>query len=247
MPYNPCGRVVDMGRRPYSTMAKFFKDSDQAVKIKWYKADDDAPVLGFPSSINSLDMRTYPWMPYPLGEVFGAERTYNAQWTPPAETDYQVCGTEEQFIHGATYNPPGNNLYIPALSIPQCCVCKALTPSTPCADAVQLDFDDPVTICAGRFPEHVYWFVNVPGFTEVCHYVIDWAGAPTVAPQTTQSTGFGSCAVNIMSSEQVIFPNPAKVICVVEPLPTRRFLLLRMRSAVNLQWIRVTLKHGMPT
>lgn len=77
MPINPCGMVVDMLRSCYSTMVKFFVDSDLEIPVQWYFCDEHA--LPYPGhtlfgSGNWASSRD-DW-PGP-GEVLGAPRPWN--------------------------------------------------------------------------------------------------------------------------------------------------------------------------
>ena len=127
MPYNPCGRVVDFGRVPYRTSCRFFKDSDVETDIIWYPALPNAPVLGFPSAISSLnwgveerDIGVY--CGYRVGEVPTAERKYTNQKPKPAARGGHVCGTPEDFADGAVYDPDAPPIPYRPDGLPQCCV-----------------------------------------------------------------------------------------------------------------------------
>jgi hypothetical protein len=132
VPFNPCGRVVDFARRPYKTLARFFKDRpDILVEIQWYPAALDAPKLPFTSSFLSLDWTSStdtrndpnypdePWLQRP-GEVFGEPRPYSFK-APLLGVNYDhFCGTEEQFAFGAVYDPDLDVQY-DEQGLPLCC------------------------------------------------------------------------------------------------------------------------------
>lgn len=126
IPYNPCGRAVEIGRSSYRTKCRFFADSDAEADIVWYPAPPDAPALGFPSAITSSewDVRerdgTYPYRTG-VGEVFDAPRRRLKPAEKPAATGHHVCGTREDFEQGAKYNPAlPPRLYRPD-GLPVCC------------------------------------------------------------------------------------------------------------------------------
>lgn len=105
---DPCGAVCDYIRRPYTTDCHFFRDSDQAVKIMWYPAKPDAPVLDTPSVIASLDswVQERPlgiYTGYKVGEVPGATRTFNSAQVKPQANGQHRCGTEDEWANGAVF------------------------------------------------------------------------------------------------------------------------------------------------
>lgn len=67
-----------MARRPYTTRARFFRDSDITTLIRWYPARPEDGTLPFPSRVCSLDWVTFPEQTEGVGEVWGAARNYNA-------------------------------------------------------------------------------------------------------------------------------------------------------------------------
>lgn len=166
MPINPCGRVCDFARRPYTTACRFFRDQeDVVVPIQWYKAAPGAPSLGFTSSFMSLDWTSstetrdqpnyqdQPWLQRP-GEVFGDPRPYTPRATPIGLDYLHVCGEPSEFIDGAGFDPFREVEY-DEQGLPLCChgpivpvfpmvlgfegeLQEALNPGTTCATAQPL-------------------------------------------------------------------------------------------------------------
>lgn len=122
MAYNPCGRAVDFGRRPYSTKARFHNDpSAPLVDLKWYVTD--LPFLEVESSINSRDWDDTPYLEYEVGEVptWSDPRAYNGAWTQPLGVfGAHVCHPE-WFFTGQPWpvTTPTTN-YNPE-RVPTCC------------------------------------------------------------------------------------------------------------------------------
>lgn len=124
MPFNPCGRVCDFARREYRTAARFFRSSNVEDEITWRRAADDAPALGFPSSIMSNDWLDDGYDDSPateVGEVYGAPRPYTPS-PPLLGLNYlHVCGTEEDFARGAVYDPERVPVLYDDQGLPACC------------------------------------------------------------------------------------------------------------------------------
>jgi hypothetical protein len=122
MPYNPCGRAVDMARRPYTTLVRPFRDSDRTVRIRWYPARPETDgTLPFPSRICSLDWATNPHAVEGVGEVYDAPRRYNGARALVGPPTRRVCGTEDQFRNGAYFDDDrAPTEYFPN-GLPKCC------------------------------------------------------------------------------------------------------------------------------
>jgi len=160
--------VVDYIRRPYSTLARFFKDDEgPPVIIQWYAAAPGAPTLGRGTSFMSLDWTSettkvqnpnwpdLPWNQRP-GEIFEAARPF-APWPTPIGLNYaHVCGTDDDFLDGAVFDSELDVQY-DEQGLPLCCngpavpflpltlgfdvqlIEEAPTSGTNCADATDLE------------------------------------------------------------------------------------------------------------
>lgn len=126
MPLNPCGRLVDFARRPYTTACRFFRDSELQANIVWYPCLPDAPDLGIASPFLSRDWEVtedawgIPDDPGP-GEVGGAPRVFNRKQPIPAATGAHRCGTDEEWRKGALYNPDRPPVLYRPDGLPTCC------------------------------------------------------------------------------------------------------------------------------
>lgn len=119
MQMNPCGRLVDFGRREYVTKSKVFKDSDQLVKIRYYRTSPFAPGMPWPIFQVSQDWDSSPWARSGLGEQFGEARVWHKPAPPvPLGLVDHFCGTQDQFQNGS---PMGPDLDILANGLPRCC------------------------------------------------------------------------------------------------------------------------------
>lgn len=116
---NPCGKAVDIGRRPYTTKAKLVAGSNELFTLVWYKADPAAGTLPFPSAVSSLDWASDPTRPTPIGEVFGQSRKYNGKWRVLGADGSHVCGTADDFLNGCKPADPPRE-YLPN-GLPKCC------------------------------------------------------------------------------------------------------------------------------
>jgi len=146
--YNPCGKVVEYGRRPYSTQCRFFSDSDEEVRIRWYPALPDAGTLPFPSKITSLDWSSWPWLASGVGEVFKAsrgptllgDRPYNGAQAIPYMHGIDPCKGSEVFKNGEPYDPSAPPQLYDENLIPLCCI-NFITP----AGGIEWDGTAPVS------------------------------------------------------------------------------------------------------
>jgi len=119
--FNPCGLACDIGRRPYRTLFRPFRDSDLVVPIRWYKVPMGTPFLPFPSRIVSLDWVAEPWTATGVGEVFLAPRkfaTWNSPHVPPGG---HFCGTPQDFAEGGLFQPLDPLVGYTAGGLPTCC------------------------------------------------------------------------------------------------------------------------------
>lgn len=122
MHFNPCGRAVEMLRAGYVTRARFFRDSDREVPIRWYRCLPNAPTLGFPSAICSLNWDDEPWIRQGPGEVFGAPRPFDRGDPIPAAAGEHYCGTRDQHRNGESFNPALPPTIYAANGLSICCL-----------------------------------------------------------------------------------------------------------------------------
>lgn len=120
VPYNPCGRGVDILRRSYKTQCQFLDDDSPLQTILWYNAAKNAPVLPFSSPVSSLDWATDPWTPTTVGEVWGADRSFVNQRAIPFVTTDHICGGEDDWSGHAKALPPDEPMLYNGL-LPICC------------------------------------------------------------------------------------------------------------------------------
>jgi hypothetical protein len=118
---NPCGAVCDYARRPYTTKARLFRNSDQQVDLVWYPAREDAPVLPYDSSIVSLDYTADPLYDYGIGEVYGATRNYNGKHIKTEATGDHTCGSSEDFDIGCVRDTSLPPVEYYSNDLPTCC------------------------------------------------------------------------------------------------------------------------------
>lgn len=119
---NPCGKAVDMARRPYTTDARFFLDSDQVVKIRWYPVAEPVECLDLPSKISSLDWCSHPWIAEGVGEVYGAARPYNGRKALPYARDLTPCEPAEVFRFGEPLDESRPHQTYNLDGFPNCCL-----------------------------------------------------------------------------------------------------------------------------
>lgn len=200
--------MVDYIRRPYSTLARFFKDDEgPPVIIQWYKAAPGAPVLGRGTSFMSLDWTSettkvinpnwpdLPWEQRP-GEMFEAARPFSP-WPTPIGLNYaHVCGTEDEFIDGAVFDP-GREVKYDEQGLPLCCggpivpafplevgfagELEEVSPGPDCETA-QLTTPGATNVFEVEPGESQWWHLVVPVPDVICFRVV----APS--PATTHPT-----------------------------------------------------------
>ena len=114
-------------RRCYTTFARPFRDRlDITVPIVWYWAAPDAKVFPSHHHYGTLDkepdLRLSPRDQ--VGEVIGAPRAFRtggAPW-PEGLPGLRYCGTAEDFLRGAVYDPRRRSPMIGG-ALPACCYC----------------------------------------------------------------------------------------------------------------------------
>ena len=78
-------------------------------------------MLGKVSGIYSLDDECDPWLPWPLGEVEGSPRPFTGQKAPVGLLGDHVCGTDEEFETGGTFDDITPLARYSASGFPECC------------------------------------------------------------------------------------------------------------------------------
>ncbi len=122
MRYNPCGRIVDIGRYSYSEMLPVFRDSEAEAQVVWYPARDDAPVLGCPSSILYRE-----WDRDEVtedGEVWGPTGRalpWNGEEEKPGASGGHRCGDDIDFEEGGLFEPELPPVEYRPDGLPVCC------------------------------------------------------------------------------------------------------------------------------
>lgn len=121
--YNPCGRVVDIGRDAGKINARLYPDDPTEYEIEWYVAAPGAPLLGCPSAVNSLawEKDRLDWLPTGVGEVPGSNFRKRRNTPKLIAIGRKRCGTEADFAgdgHLNTQLPPV--VYLPS-GLPLCC------------------------------------------------------------------------------------------------------------------------------
>ena len=122
MRYDPCGRIVDMVRRPYRVACRPWRNSELEVTLHWYVTNPANGTLPYPCRINSLDWRPDNINPAPVGEVSFADRIFDG-WdnvAVPMKGDH-ICGTRDDFVNGGVYDPDAVPLERDIDGIPTCC------------------------------------------------------------------------------------------------------------------------------
>ena len=121
MRYNPCGRIVDFGRKPYRCECRFLRDDGRVGTVRWVEADPDAPTLDKVCIISRREWERDEWLPAPVGEVTGAQKKFSPSFVPVGLPGEHVCGTDEDFDLGGKYEPELPPMEYAANGWPRCC------------------------------------------------------------------------------------------------------------------------------
>lgn len=99
---------------------KFYRDSDELVKVEWYFVPDDTPEVPYahPFGTRVWDKRNQEGEP-DLGERF-TNRTYRKGKKPYRFKGVGLCGTREQWERGASVNDELPEKW-PDSNVPRCC------------------------------------------------------------------------------------------------------------------------------
>lgn len=104
--FNPCGALCEFMRRPYSTTARMFRNSDEEVDFVWYPALPSAPPLPFPSIfLDPVWQDDYYSLDDGPGLILEDNIRANWQKPKPLATGTHHCGTEQDFLEGGIYDP----------------------------------------------------------------------------------------------------------------------------------------------
>jgi hypothetical protein len=120
VPFNPCGRGVDIMEDTVDDQIRPFSDSDIVVTRRWYRVPWGTPLLGFPTAFMSAHYEPFPWLGRTVGEVYPPKIRHTRNVVPPGMTFDHVCGTPEQFARGAKFDPAFNS-HPDEYWIPRCC------------------------------------------------------------------------------------------------------------------------------
>ena len=120
MTFNPCGRVVDFLQQTVTDVMHPFRDSSMEVRRRWYRVPEGTPTLGVPSVFMSLHMTPFPWIKQGAGEIYPSPIDYTPHRAIKGLTYKHVCGTAEDFLLGAVFDPDANVQYDQDW-IPTCC------------------------------------------------------------------------------------------------------------------------------
>lgn len=113
--------AVDIGRRPYTTTARFFRNSDVETKIKWLPADPARGTFPGVSRICSLDWVTHPETAEGVGEVFNTSRSYNRGKSFGPIGGNHFCGTLDEHRNGEVLDPTRPMMEYAPSGLPLCC------------------------------------------------------------------------------------------------------------------------------
>lgn len=113
--------AVDLGSRPFSTVYRPFRGSDEWVRIEWFPCAPGAKDLPFESNITNpfweRDQYEFEDGDEPLEEVIPTGKPR----VKPGTGRGHFCGTEEDFREGGLYLPDDPPVLYGRLGLPACC------------------------------------------------------------------------------------------------------------------------------
>lgn len=209
MRWNPCGRIVDYGSRPFRATYRPFRDSDQEVEIEWFPAAPGALPLAMPSNIT---------IPYWEQDQFGYDddelplNTAEPTGKPvvrPGTGRGHVCGSAEDFREGGLYEPGEPAVEYGQQGLPRCCMapvigrglvrdsgaCGVFYSVIPAADCE----DAPIVAMGGDasapYPPYLGWlrWPIVAGRT----YRVTATWAPEIVPQSVAVLEGATCGTAV--------------------------------------------------
>lgn len=130
LPISPCGHAVDFLRACYESDVRFYVDSGETTRVRWFWVSEDAPVLPFRTPFGSGSWARHKRPHSGIGEV------YNPNWDGinGHGVNYPEggpCGTEEQWAgHLTTIDKQATPL--DPWGFPLCCA----TPDRPGPPAI---------------------------------------------------------------------------------------------------------------
>ena len=113
--------AVDIARRPYTTTARFFTNSDQQIKVRWVPADPARGTFPGVSRVCSLDWVTHPETAEGVGEVYGTSRNYNRGKPFTGIVGNHFCGTLDEHRNGEVFDPTKPPMLYQPSGLPLCC------------------------------------------------------------------------------------------------------------------------------
>lgn len=245
MRWNPCGRIVDFGSRPFRATYRPFRDSDQEVEVEWFPAAPGALPLGRLSNITipywEQDQFEYDDGDLPLSS---AEPTGKPVVRPGTGRGH-VCGTDEDFREGGSYEPEGEPVTYGQQGLPTCCgapvvaggavsdsgqvvVLVPIVPGQACEDATEIPLGEwlEVFVPAGNN----YW-LRFPSFTPVSETRL--FTAESAAGTNTATVKGGNCAFLF---DNGVMDIPGSRVLIVGPLGENWFFLNEAPVAADLHF-----------
>jgi hypothetical protein len=187
-----------MARRPYTTDARFFSDSSQIVRIKWFPVAFPVECLPFPSRINSLDWRSRKYEVTGVGEVFGADRPYNGAKPIPYAVGLEPCQPAAVFAQGEHFDPDLPPQLYDEMGMPLCClnhvtmtgglewdgsaVVNVVSPGSTCATAIDGSYEYQPPISGVLAPGQTVWYKrHFFSSTSLAHWDVTLSGVVTAS------------------------------------------------------------------
>lgn len=121
MRYNPCGRIVDIGRSPYKAACRFFRDNGVVDEVRWYECREGTPTLDKVSVIYRREWDNDQYNDVPVGELPGERKRFLKGEVPKGLPGVHVCGTDRDFEEGGEYDPDQPEVQYGTLGWPLCC------------------------------------------------------------------------------------------------------------------------------
>lgn len=97
--------IMGLGSLCYKKDAKLFNDSDETVRIRWYKAPAGAKPFPYFHRVQQHAWHHIPEMLQGIGEVYGAPIQIDRGDPPPCADGQNFYGDPEKFLWGTTGDP----------------------------------------------------------------------------------------------------------------------------------------------
>ena len=118
---NPCGAVMDLGRRTFTQRCRFFRDSDEEAHIVWYPALPGAKTFPTENLFSNEDtFEQDPWIAEGTGPIWYTKFRNSRKAIPGALGTHQ-CGTAQDFAEGCLYLPAEPPVVYTPTGLPTCC------------------------------------------------------------------------------------------------------------------------------